>query len=157
MTRIAAGVTLREPTTRATSSSRSSAMVATPTFAFSDTDAYAVTSAPACVSALKSVVLPLLGRPTSPTCIGIARYPSNSKPTRPSRCEPLRVQHAREDQENRAVLRLERERRRRVALAQGLLERVGARRRHEPAQDLPALERDLDADERDLSHRKPPP
>jgi hypothetical protein len=31
-----------------------------------------VISAPACVRALKSVVLPELGRPTSPTCIGIA-------------------------------------------------------------------------------------
>ena len=62
---------------------RSSGMTAIPTFAFSTTDAYAVTSAPACVSALKSVVLPAFGRPTIPTCRGRALY--SPKPTRLSR------------------------------------------------------------------------
>jgi hypothetical protein len=38
-----------------------------PTFGFAETDAYAVISAPARVRALKSVVLPLFGRPTMPT------------------------------------------------------------------------------------------
>ena len=47
--------------------SRSSAIVAMPTFDLSVCDAYAVISAPALVSALKSVVLPALGSPTMPT------------------------------------------------------------------------------------------
>ena len=42
-------------------------MAAMPTFDLSDIDAYAVISAPARVSALKSVVLPAFGRPTIPT------------------------------------------------------------------------------------------
>ena len=66
-TRIAAGVTFFEPTTSASRSSRSSAMTAIPRFGFCATSAYAVTCAPARVSALKSVVFPELGRPTMPT------------------------------------------------------------------------------------------
>ena len=52
--------------------SRSSAIVAMPTFGLSVTEAYAVISAPARVSALKSVVLPLFGSPTMPTSRAIA-------------------------------------------------------------------------------------
>ncbi len=70
-TRIAAGVRLREPTSTARRSSRSSAIVAMPTFDLSVTDAYAVISAPAFVSALNSVVLPAFGRPTIPTSSAI--------------------------------------------------------------------------------------
>ena len=56
-----------------------------PTFDFSATDAYAVTSPPALVSALKSVVLPALGRPTIPTCSGSSAQ--SPKPTRDSRAK----------------------------------------------------------------------
>ena len=83
MTRIAAGVTFFEPTTSASRSSRSSAITAMPRFGFCVTSAYAVTSAPACVSALKSVVFPELGRPTMPTLSATLRYAL--KPTRVSR------------------------------------------------------------------------
>ena len=43
-----------------------------PTFGLSVTEAYAVISAPARVSALNSVVLPLFGSPTIPTSSAIA-------------------------------------------------------------------------------------
>ena len=66
-TRIAAGVTFFALTTAASFSSRSSAIGAMPTFVFAVALAYAVISAPAFVSALKSVVLPEFGRPTMPT------------------------------------------------------------------------------------------
>ena len=69
-TRTAAGVTFRAETTSATCGRRSSAIGAIPTFALSETVAYAVISAPARVSALKSVVLPALGRPTMPAWSG---------------------------------------------------------------------------------------
>ena len=59
-------------TSAASRSSRSSAIVAMPTFGLSVTDAYAVISAPARVSALNSVVLPLFGSPTIPTSSAIA-------------------------------------------------------------------------------------
>jgi hypothetical protein len=69
-TRIAAGVVLAEPRTAASCGRRSSGIVATPTLGLSVMEAYAVTLAPACVSALKRTVLPELGRPTIPTCKG---------------------------------------------------------------------------------------
>ena len=70
-TRIAAGVTFRAETSAASRGRRSSAIAAMPTFGFSVTDAYAVISAPARVSALNSVVLPLFGSPTIPTSSAI--------------------------------------------------------------------------------------
>ena len=72
-TRTAAGVTLREPTTAATCPSLSSAIGAMPTFGLSATVAYAVISAPAFVSALKSVVFPEFASPTMPTWRAIGR------------------------------------------------------------------------------------
>ena len=71
-TRTAAGVTFFASTIAASLASRSSAIAAIPTFGFSVTDAYAVISAPARVSALNSVVLPLFGSPTIPTSRAIA-------------------------------------------------------------------------------------
>ena len=110
-------------------SSRSSAMVAMPTFAFSVTDAYAVTSAPACVSALKSVVLPAVRQADEPDLHRHRGLPLALEADAALAGEALRVQHPREDEQDRAVLRLERERRRRVARA-----RAPARaRRRSPA------------------------
>ncbi len=65
-TRTAAGVIFLAETTAATWSSRGSAMAAMPTFSLPETVAYAVISAPALVSALKSVVFPAFGSPTIP-------------------------------------------------------------------------------------------
>ena len=84
---MAAGVTFFEPTTSASRSRRSSAMTAMPRFGFCATSEYAVTCAPACVSALKSVVFPELGRPTMPTRSATSLYAS--KPTRVSRAKRL--------------------------------------------------------------------
>ena len=90
-TRIAAGVTFFACTTSASASSRSSAIRAMPTFDLSATDAYAVTSAPAFVSALNSVVLPAFGRPTIPISRRHALEPTPlPKPTRLSRAKRLK-------------------------------------------------------------------
>src|SRR5258706_9799847 len=67
----------RESATSARSSSRTSGTGATPMLADDCVAAYAVTSAPAFVSALKTDVLPTLGRPTIPIssdAIGRAAY-----------------------------------------------------------------------------------
>ena len=85
-TRIMAWVSFAEPSTRATSSRRRSAIPAMPTCSFASW-----TDAPARVSALKSVVLPDRGRPTIPTfeshvALGRATEP---KPTRASRAYRL--------------------------------------------------------------------
>ena len=83
-TRIAAGVTFFAPTSSASRSRRSSAIVAMPTFGLSVWDAYAVISAPAFVSALNSVVLPAFGSPTMPTSSATAakgtRQPRQAQP-----------------------------------------------------------------------------
>jgi hypothetical protein len=66
-------------------------MGAMPTFGLSETVAYAVMSAPACVSALKIVVFPAFGSPTMPTssASGVRRYATAPKPTRDSRAKRL--------------------------------------------------------------------
>ena len=56
----------REEQATASCSSRASGTAATPTLADDDVAAYAVTAAPARVRALKTVVLPTLGRPMMP-------------------------------------------------------------------------------------------
>jgi hypothetical protein len=76
-------VTFLEPMIAANRSRRSSAITAMPRFGFCATSEYAVTCAPAWVSALKSVVFPELGRPTMPTRSAKPRQPA--KPTRASR------------------------------------------------------------------------
>ena len=78
-TRTAAGVTFFAPTSSASRSRRSSAIVAMPTFDLSVWDAYAVISAPALVRALKSVVLPELGSPTMPTSSATAAKGTRSQ------------------------------------------------------------------------------
>jgi hypothetical protein len=70
--------------------------------------------------------------------------------------EALRVQDARQHENDAAVLCLERDR----AGARGAelsLERVGAVGRDQPAEDLPAVEGDLDAYVGVVRQRTPPP
>ena len=131
-----------------------------PTFDLSVWDAYAVISAPAFVSALKSVVLPALGSPTMPTSSATA-----AKGTRPARStngkscgsptsleaepdpgvarETLQIRNAAEDDCGPAVVRIELVR----SLGAGgerVLERVGARGRDVGGDDRAAGEGNLD-------------
>ncbi len=69
----------------------------------------------------------------------------------------LRIQHAGECEQNVSILRLQGERTRRTRV-QRLLEGIRAPRRHQHAQDLAAVEPDLDARELVLASQwKPPP
>ena len=67
----------------------------------------------------------------------------------------LRVEHPGEDQQEHAVLRLQLDRRDGSG-SKGGVEQVGARSRHERAQDLTTVEADLDPYEI-VSHSQPPP
>src|SRR5262249_49613518 len=142
-----------EPTTSARRGSLSSAITAIPTFGFCVTSAYAVTCAPACVSALKSVVFPELGRPTRPTRSGITQLVREADAG--LACVSLHVQHALQDEGDGALLGVERERPR-ATRAELAVERIGAVRRHEPAEDLSSGEAHLDPNEL-VSHSQPPP
>jgi len=97
---------------------------------------------------LNSVVLPLLGNPTIPTSSAIARSgysPSGAETDLRAGWVPLQVDDAWDDDREPAVLRVELDGPAGTR-ADGALDRVRALGLNRRADDLPALEGELDAD-----------